>query len=259
MVFSRGSIKRSVSPESIDPSIASKKTKLDFLPLNEGSFPRHANESTGPAGREKNTAECRSNFQNQDPPTSPIEDPSLTSSFHLSDQVSEASTLYLEVKKRVAHHTTIKRRDKVVKLDLKPTNIVKTEKVAAPLADKSSIIYVSSSPSTRASSPNLAPQDILVTEVNKSVAKTQTKVVMGKKAKPQLLTPMEYAQRLNEQITKSSFSNAEKKYVRFLSGKHVFYTGGDMNYASKTTRGRMDLVRSPNLNFKSISSILLLT
>jgi DNA polymerase lambda len=228
--------------------------------LNEGPFARHANKSTDASGAEKTIAQRRWNSQDQDPPTSPIEDPSLTSSFHLNDQVSEASTLYLEVKKRVAHHTTRKRRDKVVKLDLKPTDILKTEKVAAPLADKSSIIYVSSSPSTRASSPNLAPQDILVTEVNKSIAitdKTQTKVVMGKKAKPQLLTPMEYAQRLNEQVTKSFFVNAEKKYVRFLVGKHVFYTGGDMNYASKTTRGRMDLVRSHNLTLKSISSILL--
>lgn len=219
------------------------------------------NKSTGAVGGGKTIAERRSNSQIQDPPTSPIEDPSLTFSFHLNDQVSEASTLYLEVKKRVAHHTSIKRGDKVVKLDLKPTNIIKTEKIAAPLADKSSIIYMSSSPSTRASSPNLAPQDISVTEVNKSIAitdKTQTKAVMGKKAKPQLLTPMEYAQRLNEQVNKSSFANAEKKYVRFLVGRHVFYTGGDMNYASKTTRGRMDLVRSHNLNFKSISSILVL-
>lgn len=239
LVFSKGSIKRSVSPESIDPSIVLKKTKLNFHPLNEGLFSRPANKSTDAAEGEKCIAEYRSNSQNQDPPTSPIEDPSLTSSFHLIDQVSEASTLFLEVKKRVAHHTTIKRRDKVVKLDLKPT---KMGKVAAPLADKSSIIYVSSSPSTRASSPNLVPQDISVTEVNKSIAKTQTKVVMGKKAKPRLLTPMEYAQSLNEQITKGPFANAEKKYVRFLSGKHVFYTGGDMNYASKTTRGRMDLI-----------------
>lgn len=229
--------------------------------MNEASFARHANKITGAAGGEKTKAVRKSNSQNQDPPTSPIEDPSLTFGFHLNDQVSEASTLYLEVKKRVARHTSIKRRDKVVKLDLKPTNMIKPEKVAAPLADKSSIIYVSSSPSTRASSPNPAPQDMLVTEVNKSIAitdKTQTKAVMGKKAKPQLLTPMEYAQRLNEQVTKSSFANAEKKYVRFLVGKYVFYTGGDMNYASKTTRGRMDLVCSYILNFKSLSSILLL-
>ncbi|KAF8841652.1 hypothetical protein BDN67DRAFT_900977 [Paxillus ammoniavirescens] len=57
----------------------------------------------------------------------------------------------------------------------------------------------------------------------------------GKKAKekPQLVTPLEYAQKLLLRLPLVRKAN-------YLKGKRIFYVGGDMKYASTKTRGRMD-------------------
>ncbi|KIK98285.1 hypothetical protein PAXRUDRAFT_824032 [Paxillus rubicundulus Ve08.2h10] len=61
----------------------------------------------------------------------------------------------------------------------------------------------------------------------------------GKKAKekPQLVTPLEYAQKLQ-----SSFRPPLVRKANYLKGKRIFYVGGDMKYASIKTRGRMDYI-----------------
>lgn len=57
------------------------------------------------------------------------------------------------------------------------------------------------------------------------------------KDKPKLITPLEYAQRLQ-----SSLDLNVKLKTNYLKGKHIFYVGGDMMYAGSTTRGRMEYV-----------------
>jgi hypothetical protein len=57
------------------------------------------------------------------------------------------------------------------------------------------------------------------------------------KDKPKLITPLEYAQKLQ-----SCLDLHAKLKTNYLKGKRIFYVGGDMMYASTTTRGRMEYV-----------------
>lgn len=57
------------------------------------------------------------------------------------------------------------------------------------------------------------------------------------KDKPKLITPLEYAQKLQ-----SCLDLHAKLKTNYLKGKRIFYIGGDMMYASTTTRGRMEYV-----------------
>jgi DNA polymerase lambda len=63
----------------------------------------------------------------------------------------------------------------------------------------------------------------------------------GKKEKPQLMTPTEYAQRLMDNAAKVA-EGRKSSVIKFLEGKNIFYIGGDMQYAGERTRGRMELV-----------------
>lgn len=55
------------------------------------------------------------------------------------------------------------------------------------------------------------------------------------KGKPALVTPLEYAQKLNLDLPK-------KRKSDYLKGKQILYVGGDMQYAGVQTRGRMDYI-----------------
>lgn len=156
--------------------------------------------------------------------------------------------MYLEVKKRIANHQSTKHASKVIKM--KPSR----KPVAQPI-DKSSIIYVSSSPSSRASSPAPVVLKQKQKEMRAAVEKPKTKT-KGKKEKPPPITPADYARMLQmksaaaatassnvDPSTSKSVHKRKASGIKFLEGKHIFYTGGDRTYASETTRGRMDLVR----------------
>jgi len=159
------------------------------------------------------------------------------------------SELYLEVKERIAKHSSMKQRDRLLKRG--------SSKMTAPV-DESSIIYVSSSPSSRASSPvPVGKSAITVTSKQEQTTTKQPaekRKVKGKKEKPQPVTPTEYARSLNEKLAAAALGTADsstskpkkKTPVKFLEGKHIFYAGGDMKHASEMTRGRMDLVGFPS-------------
>jgi DNA polymerase lambda len=98
--------------------------------------------------------------------------------------------------------------------------------------------------------------------VDKDVKKTTTEKQKSKakKVKPQLVTPAEYARMLQGKAAAASAGNNDEErslkkrkssLVRFLEGKNIFYTGGDMKYATETTRGRMDIVCEPSLQLTS--------
>ena len=59
----------------------------------------------------------------------------------------------------------------------------------------------------------------------------------SKEVKQKLITPLEYAQRLQ-----SCFDPHVEPKTNYLKGKRIFYVGGDMMYASTTTRRRMEYV-----------------
>lgn len=64
----------------------------------------------------------------------------------------------------------------------------------------------------------------------------------GEKQKRELLTPLEYAQRLNDRMANVAATN-KSRAKPYLRGMHIFYYGADMNYASEETTGHMDHVR----------------
>lgn len=194
------------------------------------------------------------------PPTSPIEDASSLFAEHDSSESTPPakkiaklqpgpSQLYLDVKERVAKHATLKRRDKVIRL-------VKKDPAANPALapDESSVIYVSSAPSSRASSP------VHGSTISKKAASRKTlpkpekaKAKSAKKGKPTPMKPAEYVRHLQERAAQESLVQDSEKEpetekptkrsaFKFLEGMSIFYVGGDMTYASERTRGRMDCV-----------------
>ncbi|KAF5376697.1 hypothetical protein D9615_007866 [Tricholomella constricta] len=181
------------------------------------------------------------------PPTSPIDE--VTPVTNSSGLQTAPSKLYLEVKQRIAQHATARRRDKVIKVPPKPIK-------PGDITDDDSIIYVSSSSPSRRSSP------VTTTGVSAKVSskkpqpssskneKDKTKVTAAKgkkKEKPAQMTPVEYAQKLHDKYlekTAAAAKNPDKQPspFKFLSDKVIFYTGGDMQFASERTRGRMDII-----------------
>ncbi|EMD34974.1 hypothetical protein CERSUDRAFT_157745 [Gelatoporia subvermispora B] len=69
--------------------------------------------------------------------------------------------------------------------------------------------------------------------------------VPGFKSRPkkskELVTPLEYAQRLQAALTELG-GRKNTSASQFLKGKRVFYYGRDLNFASAETRGRMELI-----------------
>ncbi|KNZ71918.1 DNA polymerase lambda [Termitomyces sp. J132] len=187
-----------------------------------------------------------------DPPTSPIDEISTIDS---ESSLQAAPSLYLEVKQRIA----ARRRDKLIKI---PSKTVATMSKDATDEDDESIIHVSSaSSSPRSSSPPGAVTSVKcnsgkspsypATTVTKGKGKEVTEQMKSKgtkgkkKGKPAPVTPEEYAQRLVDKVKAkkaATGTDAPVSNYKFLHGMNLFYTGGDMTYASERTRGRMDLI-----------------
>ena len=219
-----------------------KQPQLDLQPLYEVGFAR-------PKPKTKTAVTSTVKSYNPNPPTSPIEDISdvlppaaLENQVKNKTAMSKTSDLYLEVKERIAKHSSIKKRERLLRRG--------SSKMTAPV-DESSIIYVSSSPSSRASSP--MPAVSSAPSVTSKQGQKTTKLPAEKrkgKEKPQPMTPAEYARSLNEKLAAAASDAADcstskpkkRTPVKFLEGKYIFYTGGDMKHASEMTRGRMDLV-----------------
>ncbi|KAG5645146.1 hypothetical protein DXG03_006863 [Asterophora parasitica] len=168
------------------------------------------------------------------PPTSPIDVDRLSDS-----DGRTSSKLYLEVKQRVAQHTSARRRDKALKLPDMSSD------------DDGSVVYVSSSssPAGKSKLQTTASKRKLMAEKggdkDKAPAKGKGK---GKKKKLEHMTPVEYAQMIHEKylarVTETTKNNPEWKPppTKFLAGKTIFYTGGDLQYASEQTRKRMNII-----------------
>ena len=225
-----------------EPITLVKQPQLDLQPLYEVGFAR-------PKTKTKTAVASAARIHNPNPPTSPIEEivevippAALENQVKNKTSMAQTSDLYLEVKERIAKHSSIKQRDKLLKRG--------SSKMTAPI-DESSIIYVSSSPSSRATSPISAAKSAFTVTSKQGQKKTKQPADKRKgKEKPQPMTPTEYARSLNEKLAAasdaavdSSTSKPKKRRpVKFLEGKYIFYTGGDMKHASEMTRGRMDLV-----------------
>lgn len=185
------------------------------------------------------------------PPTSPIEEISFVHA-KSSRHVVSANLVSINSKTRTAKHA--------IKHTERPLKRLAVDQAAGevPLAPGHSLICSTSSPQSQINDPvdTTSSKTSKREEDNAKKTKIDKPKVKGKKAKPQLVTPVEYVRMLQEKAAAAcvnsndegrSLGQKQRKYPasRFLEGKNIFYTGGDMKYASATTRGRMDIVCKP--------------
>ncbi|KAG6852852.1 hypothetical protein C0991_008573 [Blastosporella zonata] len=191
-----------------------------------------------------------------EPPTSPIDEISIVEN---KDALKAApNKLYLEIKQRIASHTSAKQEGKLLKLPLPATAKPGYETDD----DDSSVVDLSSAPSSSSSfSPLNAARSALISSkrLPKKTQPSSSKIVKGKekekekpkpakskkKEKPPPVSPEEYAQKLVDKAKAKMAGidpDAPTPTSKFLHGMNIFYTGGDMTYASERTRGRMDLI-----------------
>ncbi|PPQ72029.1 hypothetical protein CVT26_006719 [Gymnopilus dilepis] len=224
-----------------------KLTRLNLRPLNE----------TKPS-RDQARPRVQPLTGSPESSTSDIEDASLVTNLPALGCAQESLTLrsdmYLEVKERIANHRPTKSRDRVLRPGSK--SIISEPRVMAATAEavgESSVICVSSSPSSRAASPDPVKPSIMKPSDKKKQTQpaVEKKRPKGKKEKATPMTPAEYARMLNEksaasndQVCSTSMVPKRRKgpNFKFLEGKNIFYTGGDMKHASETTRKRMDII-----------------
>jgi DNA polymerase lambda len=124
------------------------------------------------------------------------------------------------------------KRDRVIKIAPKHMVDVETSNVTTP--DATRLLSIPSAPNVSKSSSVLHRGD------------SKTKLAVGKDKKPvtskskkkekELMTPLAYAQILCNKL------DVLAKKTDFLKGKRLFYTGGDMQYASQSTKKKMELV-----------------
>jgi hypothetical protein len=84
---------------------------------------------------------------------------------------------------------------------------------------------------------------------SKKVASRKNAITLQKRKKKErkLMTPLEYILKLQESVDdmkEGVSSKIKKRPPQFLKGKTIFYVGGDNQWASATTRGRLNLVSS---------------
>lgn len=197
----------------------------------------------------------RSQRDESDPLSSPIEDPSNLDVLSPTPAerskkavtASGSTKLALEVKERVARHVALKRRDKVIpvgsNLDVEHAIHTKEQKNRGERGH------------TTLQVPPIAPLHVAdlsrASESEKSLKKKPThrgqvppKMQGGKSTKKEKqvpVGPIEYAQQLLEKAGAST--KHKNPAIKFLEGKTIFYIGGDMKFAGERTRGRMALVR----------------
>jgi DNA polymerase lambda len=206
--------------------VSSKKRKIPALKLTTLVPPVTTKEIT----HDPHPLSSPIEDSNDPPPKSAALPPTSDSKSALQ---AGPSRLYLEVMERVAQHSSTKRRNKVIKLNTKAVSVHD---------NGPSVIDISSSP---------PPSDRAVIKSGSTKreslqdAKSKTKPIKGKKVKPPAMTPLEYAHKLREKATLAPRGAPKKSVNRFLEGMRIFYIGGDMQFASEQTRGRMSLVCSP--------------
>ncbi|KAJ7832829.1 hypothetical protein B0H13DRAFT_236665 [Mycena leptocephala] len=146
---------------------------------------------------------------------------------------------------RMEKHSMMKRENKLLKAASKAGNVAGPSNVISR-DDSSSIISVSSS---RPSSPE--PDRKPPTKSNtkpkpkpQPAARLKPKPAPPKKGKKEKtkMYPKDYAQMLNETEELPDTAKPRRNDKLFLKGKNIFYTGGDMTWASEKTMGRMDLI-----------------
>ena len=125
---------------------------------------------------------------------------------------------------------------------LKPTTIPPpySSNVTTPVNSDRSAIFPSTSTADERSTSETANR-----RSKRELKSKTTKPTKGRgKEKPALVTPLEYARKLQESLQVAG-QKSSKRYPKYLKGKRIFYVGGDMQYAGERTRNRMEIVGAP--------------
>lgn len=176
----------------------------------------------------------------------PAQGPSSATS--ISELLPQVSSMQLpatpagpvSVQHKVANFSRLKvtpKRDRVLKLTPKHKAEADISNITTPNATGVSISTasdagVSSSLLPKAGTSNIKP--VIAKDKKLTTSKS-------KKKEKELVTPLAYARILCNKL------DVLVKKTDFLKGKRLFYTGGDMQYASQSTKKKMELVRSFSL------------
>lgn len=164
-----------------------------------------------------------------------------------------------EVQAKISNHSSTRRRDNVIKtvselrdaLAVNPSNITTPEKPSVvhepslPLLSSEVLSTPTPLPALFAGSADSNPKSKGTIQPVKPNRVARSKIITKQKAKEKqpLMTPLAYAQKLQQKL--SAFSDKPKTRTgvyKYLEGKRIFYIGGDMQFAGDRTRGRMDFV-----------------
>jgi DNA polymerase lambda len=147
----------------------------------------------------------------------------------------------VSVQNKVANYSRSKvtpKRDRVLKLTPRHKGEADVSNITTPNATGVSISTapdagISSSVLPRAGASNTKP--VIAKDKKLTTSKS-------KKKEKELVTPLAYARILCNKL------DVLAKKTDFLKGKRLFYTGGDMQYASQSTKKKMELVRFSSFN-----------
>ncbi|KIM81992.1 hypothetical protein PILCRDRAFT_820876 [Piloderma croceum F 1598] len=227
---------------AIQPSQASSITPLTLNPSKVTSS-SHSEAPTTKHMRD-NVDSSLVKSQSIDKSGRPTQGPSSATS--ISEFLPQATSTQLPATpagpvSKVANFSRSKvtpKRDRVLKLPPKHKAETDISNITTPNATEVSISTapdagVSSSVLPKAGASNTKP----VVAKDKKLAASKSK-----KKEKELVTPLAYARILCNKL------DVLAKKTDFLKGKRLFYTGGDMQYASQSTKKKMELVRSSSSN-----------
>ncbi|KAJ7224647.1 DNA polymerase lambda [Mycena pura] len=249
----RPTLKRKESPTKPDKPLR-KKAAID----THVSPPQTTSE---PSKKPKSTTKAvRPIIQIPPPPvpenlsSSPIEEPNFSvvvSRFEPAATSTQPPKLAAEpsafqlMLQRTENHARMKRERKLLKAGVKDSA---SSKARSSSIESSDIISVSSS--SRPASPEPARQPPAPSTKPKPKTKVPAhdppkpappkKNAKGKKERVKMY-PKDYAQMLNDKLNEPADPKA-KPCRKFLAGKTIFYVGGEMTWASETTKGRMEII-----------------
>lgn len=228
-----------------------KEGELELLPKTRHERPH----SKGKASAAKTSARVEPLVVDLCPPTSPIEEPSIISASR-NILSTKPSKIVLEVKERIAKHASMKSHNKLIKLAMKPLAVVggpshSSSSKLETVQDDIDVTYISSASSSRSSSPIPEPLAFVkkgkaragIAAAKEVKAKSKALKLKPKEKTTEKLTPIEYARTLQPKIVTIQEKIGTNNLHKCLQGKVIFYTGGDMQWASERTRGRMNIVR----------------
>ncbi|KAJ7630120.1 DNA polymerase lambda, partial [Mycena polygramma] len=186
---------------------------------------------------------------------SPIEEPDFSvvvSRFEpeatsTQPKVAAEPSVFLQMKERMEQHSAMKREKKLLKASKTSGHNVAAPSKGGPgnpIPGDESIISISASPGPSSPEPKRKPPTKSVTKPKpKPQPVVRPKPVppkKGKKGEKPKMYPKDYAQMLIDQ--READPDAKPRGKQFLKGLNIFFTGGDMTWASPGTMGRMELI-----------------